>query len=113
LLVQEVAAASTEQSAGISQVTKAMDAVDQVTQRNAAAAEELSSTAEELASQAEALQQLMGFFQMRDAPEKTADLRPGLPDGEAGAEPAPAAGCRAYRSTAAAFERESRGVPSA
>jgi methyl-accepting chemotaxis protein len=39
-----------------------MSQVDLVTQRNAASAEELSSTAEELASQAEALSQLMDFF---------------------------------------------------
>jgi methyl-accepting chemotaxis protein len=63
-LVQEVAAASQEQSAGVGQVSKAMSVVDQVTQRNASAAEELSSTAEEMASQAEALEQLVGFFRM-------------------------------------------------
>ncbi|WP_242392317.1 methyl-accepting chemotaxis protein [Anaeromyxobacter oryzisoli] len=66
-LVQEVAAASQEQSTGVSQVTKAMGVVDQVTQRNASAAEELSSTAEELSAQAEALQQLMSFFQVERA----------------------------------------------
>jgi methyl-accepting chemotaxis protein len=65
-LVQEVAAASAEQSAGVSQVSKAMGQVDQVTQRNASAAEELSSTAEEMASQAESLQQLMAFFLLSD-----------------------------------------------
>jgi methyl-accepting chemotaxis protein len=64
-LVQEVAAASTEQSAGVSQVSKAMGTVDQVTQRNASAAEELSSTAEEMASQSESLQQLVAYFQLR------------------------------------------------
>jgi methyl-accepting chemotaxis protein len=65
-LVQEVAAASAEQSAGVSQVSKAMGTVDQVTQRNASAAEELSSTAEEMSSQAESLQQLMAFFALSD-----------------------------------------------
>jgi methyl-accepting chemotaxis protein len=65
-LVQEVAAASAEQSAGVEQVSKAMGVVDQVTQRNASAAEELSSTAEEMASQAEALQQIMAFFLVKD-----------------------------------------------
>ena len=54
-LVQEVAAASAEQSAGVAQINKAMTQVDQVTQRNASAAEELASTAEEMAAQAEAL----------------------------------------------------------
>lgn len=61
-LVQEVTAASREQSTGVNQINKAMSQVDQVTQRNASSAEELSSTAEELASQAEALLQLMNFF---------------------------------------------------
>jgi methyl-accepting chemotaxis protein len=45
-----------------------MAIVDQVTQRNAAAAEELSSTAEELAAQAEALQALVAFFRFRGTP---------------------------------------------
>jgi methyl-accepting chemotaxis protein len=63
-LVQEVTAASQEQAAGIGQVTRAMAVVDQVTQRNASAAEELSSTAEEMSSQAESLQELMAFFRL-------------------------------------------------
>jgi methyl-accepting chemotaxis protein len=61
-LVQDVAAASQEQSASVGQIGKAMGQVDQVTQRTASAAEELSSTAEELAGQAESLQQTMSFF---------------------------------------------------
>ncbi len=42
--------------------TSAMTQVDQVTQRNASAAEELAATAEEMSAQAEGLQQLMAFF---------------------------------------------------
>jgi methyl-accepting chemotaxis protein len=61
-LVQEVSAASNEQSSGVGQINRAMSQVDQVTQQNASSAEELSSTAEEMASQAESLQQLMSFF---------------------------------------------------
>jgi methyl-accepting chemotaxis protein len=63
-LVQEVAAASVEQSSGVAQVNKAMARVDEVTQRNASAAEELASTAEEMAAQAQALDQLVAFFQV-------------------------------------------------
>ena len=63
-LVQEVATASREQATGVAQVNKAMSQVDQVTQRNASAAEELSSTSEEMASQAKSLQQLMSFFRV-------------------------------------------------
>jgi len=66
-LVQEVAAASREQASGISQVNKAIGHMDQVTQRNAAAGEQLASTAEEVASQAEGLQQLIAFFKVSGA----------------------------------------------
>ncbi|HEX8394417.1 MAG TPA: methyl-accepting chemotaxis protein [Longimicrobium sp.] len=65
-LVQEVSAASREQSAGVGQMNRAMGQLDQVTQRNASAAEELASTAEEMAAQAETLQQLMGFFRVAE-----------------------------------------------
>jgi len=63
-LVQEVAAASKEQASGVAQINTAMGSVDQVTQRAASSAEELSSTAEELAAQSETLQQLMSFFKV-------------------------------------------------
>jgi len=63
-LVQEVAAASAEQSSGVAQVNKAMARVDQVTQRNASAAEELASTAQEMAAQAQGLEQLVAFFRV-------------------------------------------------
>jgi methyl-accepting chemotaxis protein len=61
-LLQEVAAASSEQASGVSQINRAMSQLDQVTQRNAAAAEELSSTAEEMNSQAVTLQEAISFF---------------------------------------------------
>ena len=61
-LIQEVAAASSEQASGVSQINRAMSQLDQVTQRNAAAAEELSSTAEEMNSQASTLQEAISFF---------------------------------------------------
>jgi methyl-accepting chemotaxis protein len=63
-LVQEVAATSREQAAGVSQINGAISQVGLVTQRNAAGAEQLSSTAEELASQAEALQDMISFFRV-------------------------------------------------
>jgi len=61
-LVQEIAAASSEQNSGASQIAKAIEQLSQVTQQNSAAAEEMSSTAEELASQAESLQETISFF---------------------------------------------------
>ncbi len=68
-LVQEVSAASNEQSSGVGQINRAMSQVDQVTQQNASSAEELASTAEEMASHAESLQQLMGFFRLGEQGE--------------------------------------------
>ncbi|MBL9137817.1 MAG: hypothetical protein JNK85_18255 [Verrucomicrobiales bacterium] len=53
----EVAAASQEQSQGISQVNTAVTQMDKVTQSNAANAEESASAAEEMASQAAALKE--------------------------------------------------------
>jgi methyl-accepting chemotaxis protein len=63
-LVQEVTAASMEQSSGVGQLNNAMAQVDQVTQRNASAAEELSSTSEEMAAQAAALQEQVSYFRL-------------------------------------------------
>jgi len=78
-LVQEVSAASQEQSVGVGQVSRAMATVEQVTQRNASAAEELSSTAEEVASQAVSLQQLVAFFALAGAEPARPAARPPAP----------------------------------
>ncbi|MEP9410161.1 MAG: DUF3365 domain-containing protein [Candidatus Brocadia sp.] len=58
-LAGEIAAASQEQSDGISQISKAITAVDTVTQQNAANAEELASSSEELSAQAENLKAII------------------------------------------------------
>ncbi|MCU1349649.1 MAG: hypothetical protein JWO56_2679 [Acidobacteria bacterium] len=63
-LVQDVAAASSEQAAGVAQINQSLAQVDQVTQRNASAAEELAATAEEMSAQAEALHELVSFFRI-------------------------------------------------
>jgi methyl-accepting chemotaxis protein len=74
-LVQEVTTASREQSLGVAHVNRAMNKVDQVTQRTAASAEELSSTADEMASEAEHLQQLMSLFKVKTSDQKDTDAR--------------------------------------
>ncbi|MEF3698281.1 methyl-accepting chemotaxis protein [Desulfolutivibrio sp.] len=61
-LIQEINAASQEQSSGAGQVNKALQQLDQVIQQNAAASEELASTAEQLSAQAEQLQATIAFF---------------------------------------------------
>jgi len=74
-LVQRVAAASREQSSGVTQINRALSQVDEVTQRNATAAEELASTADGLAGQAESLQQLISFFRVGSTAAPDSQLR--------------------------------------
>ncbi len=61
-LVQEIAAASEEQSSGAGQINTAMDQLNQITQQNASSSEELAATSEEMSGQAAQLQELMAFF---------------------------------------------------
>jgi len=63
-LVAEISAACREQDIGASQVNEAIQQLDKVTQQNAGASVEISSTAEELASQADSLQASVSFFQL-------------------------------------------------
>ncbi|GAB4212659.1 MAG: methyl-accepting chemotaxis protein [Rhodoferax sp.] len=63
-LVQEITAASTEQTSGVGQINSAVSQLNQTTQQNASSAEELAATSEEMSSQAEQLQQTMGFFKL-------------------------------------------------
>jgi methyl-accepting chemotaxis protein len=63
-LNNEIAAASTEQSAGISQVGKAMNSLDQSSQNNASSAEEIAATAEELLNQSKVMQSTVGDLNM-------------------------------------------------
>jgi methyl-accepting chemotaxis protein len=66
-LVQEITAASEEQSAGVGQINSAVTQLSQTTQQNASSSEELAATAEEMSSQAEQLQQTMSFFKLAGA----------------------------------------------
>jgi methyl-accepting chemotaxis protein len=70
-LVQEITAASEEQTTGVAQINTTMTQLNQITQQNASSSEELAATAEEMSSQAEQLQQLMQFFKVRPAGEPT------------------------------------------
>lgn len=63
-LVQEITAASTEQSSGIDQVNSALNNLNQIIQQNAASSEELATSAEELAGQAEQLKTMISFLKM-------------------------------------------------
>ena len=56
-LIQEISAASIEQSAGTDQINQAMQQLDTVIQQNAGASEEMAATAEELSAQSESMQE--------------------------------------------------------
>ena len=91
-LVGEIAAASQEQSQGIGQVNTAVSQMDQVTQQNAANAEESASASEELSAQAEEMNRVVdelatmiggsaarqGIFNQTNSGHPVAGKTPGL-----------------------------------
>ncbi|MDD2810703.1 MAG: methyl-accepting chemotaxis protein, partial [Rhodoferax sp.] len=72
-LVQEIAAASSEQSESVTQIGGAMGQLSKATQQNASASEELAATSEELSGQAEQLQQSVAFFNLGDGVQKVSN----------------------------------------
>ena len=75
-LVQEITAASQEQSGAAGQINIAMGQMNQITQQNAAASEELAATAEEMNAQAGQLQELIGFFRFEQDSAPRSPSRP-------------------------------------
>ncbi|SFV12982.1 methyl-accepting chemotaxis protein [Pseudoduganella namucuonensis] len=85
-LVQEIAAASEEQSLGVGQINSAVSQLNITTQQNAASSEELAATAQEMNTQAEQLRKAMAFFngvrakvmapRAEPAPAKAAEFTP-------------------------------------
>lgn len=63
-LVQEISAASIEQTSGTNQINNAIQQLNQVTQQSAAIAEEMATSAEELSSQAEQLKEIVSYFKV-------------------------------------------------
>jgi methyl-accepting chemotaxis protein-1 (serine sensor receptor) len=70
-LVQEITAASEEQSSGLGQINVAVGQLSQTTQQNASSSEELAATSEQMSDQAEQLQQMMSFFKLDAGPART------------------------------------------
>ena len=66
-LVQEIAAASKEQAAGLSQINTSVSQLSMTTQSTASASEELSSTSEEMSAQALNLQEAVAYFKIGDS----------------------------------------------
>lgn len=65
-LIRDISVAATEQDAGIGQISIAMNQLDQVTQENASASQELAATATELNAQASSLTDMMKFFRLKE-----------------------------------------------
>ena len=61
-LVQEIAAASREQTSGLSQINTSVTQLSTTTQSTASASEQLSSTSEEMSAQALTLQEVVRYF---------------------------------------------------
>lgn len=60
-LLSEISAAGREQSVGIDQIHPAIQQIDQVTQSNSGAANEMAATATRLSAEAARLEQSAGF----------------------------------------------------
>jgi len=65
-LVQQIAAASSEQDSGMRQITKGMQLLNDITQSNASSSEELSSASTSMADNANNLKDLVNRFDISD-----------------------------------------------
>jgi methyl-accepting chemotaxis protein len=99
-VMAEIAAASEQQSEGVSQINVAVEEMNGVTQRVAASSEESASTAEELSSQAAMLQALVAAFALTGDPDEPMRRRASRQADRAAAE-APAASSTPAATTAA------------
>lgn len=71
-VMEEIAAASEQQSQGVDQVNRAVHQMNQVMQQTAANAEESASAAEELSGQAEDMKSMVHSFSLTDVPSVVA-----------------------------------------
>ena len=90
-LVEEITAACREQDIGAGQINTAIQQLDRVIQRNAAAAEQISSTSEELSGQAGQLRNTIAYFQLEEAAPGRGSSRHPARLAHAGADPRSAA----------------------
>ncbi|MFW5643643.1 MAG: methyl-accepting chemotaxis protein [Alkalispirochaeta sp.] len=107
-LVQEINAASQEQSSGAEQINSALLQLDKVVQQNASASEEMAAMAEELNGQAEQLQETVSFFRIDKETRDESRLLP-APGGYATSKTAKAQG---YHIENAAHAGDRRSAPS-
>jgi methyl-accepting chemotaxis protein len=104
-IIAEIAASAAEQASGIDQVNQAMTSMDEVTQQNAALAEQTSAAAAALSDKADTVQQLAGFFKVAGLVAQ----RPKVPNSAHGRTPAAGA---TPRDRSPAVEVRARPAPS-
>ena len=82
-IVAGIAAASTEQAAGLDHISKALNQMDEVTQQNSALVEENAATAKALEQQAEVLTQQVSVFHVEQVqkarPQQARKVAPTVP----------------------------------
>ncbi|WP_062207879.1 methyl-accepting chemotaxis protein [Aureimonas sp. AU12] len=66
-LITEISAACREQTIGVEQINQAIQQLDQVTQANAGAANEMSATSEQLSAEAGRLNERAAFFKLNES----------------------------------------------
>ncbi|MBN1532869.1 MAG: CZB domain-containing protein [Spirochaetes bacterium] len=88
-LVQDITVSSEQQDTGVTQINAGMGDLNQVTQHNAAAAEEISSTAEMLSDNAQQLLRLINYFRVAAESAGRAVSAGGISKEPAGGSPAP------------------------
>lgn len=75
-LVQEISAASNEQTIGTDQINSAIMQLDQVVQQNASYSEESASMSEELAGQSQQMLNLIGYFKITENQKHIGNTKP-------------------------------------
>ncbi|HUN55619.1 MAG TPA: methyl-accepting chemotaxis protein [Smithella sp.] len=76
-VMAEIAAASDQQDQGISELNRAVEHLNHVTQQNAANAEESASAAEEMSSQSEEMRSMVAGFKLTVSNEYAQAMHPG------------------------------------
>lgn len=76
-IISEIASASTEQSAGISNINEAIIKMDDTTQQNTALVEEAAAAAESMMEQADELMNVMGAFTIENGQQKIGNVAKG------------------------------------
>ncbi|USD66681.1 methyl-accepting chemotaxis protein [Vibrio sp. SCSIO 43136] len=78
-LVQEITAASTEQSTSVAEINRTVSQLDEIAQQNASASEELASTAKMVQDQAGEIRGTVSLFKLRSESDKQYRSRPTPP----------------------------------